>query len=66
MSLPGLGGKTMRPMRVKVRAQDRTGKTFEYEGEGLLARCYCHEIDHLDGVLFSDRLAEGEKLFEVE
>ena len=43
-------------MRVKVRAQDRTGAFFEAEGAGIVARCFCHEIDHLDGVLFIDRM----------
>ena len=45
-------GMTKRPSHVKVRAQDRTGKTFEYEGDDLLATASCHEIDHLDGILF--------------
>ncbi len=54
LSVPGRWGITDRPMRVKVRATDRYGKTFEVEGEGLKARAFCHEIDHLDGVLFTD------------
>ncbi len=52
LSIPGKWGMTKRPQHVKVRAQDRNGKFFEYEGEGLLATASCHEIDHLDGVLF--------------
>lgn len=52
LSIPGKWGMTKRPSHVKVRAQDRNGNTFEYEGEGLLATASCHEIDHLDGVLF--------------
>lgn len=61
LSLPGDYRETRRPAKVKVRAQDRTGKTFTVEGEGLLARALCHEIDHLDGVLFIDRLAGAKK-----
>lgn len=56
LSLPGRYDVTSRPMWVKVRAQDRFGKTFTITGEGLLARAFCHEIDHLDGILFIDRL----------
>ncbi len=52
LSIPGKWGLTKRPEHVKVRAQDRNGKTFEYEGDGLLATASCHEIDHLDGILF--------------
>lgn len=56
LSLPGRYDVTSRPMWVKVRAQDRFGKIFTVTGEGLLARAFCHEIDHLDGILFIDRL----------
>lgn len=52
LSIPGKWGMTKRPRRVKVRAQDRHGNFFEYEGEGLLATASCHEVDHLDGILF--------------
>jgi peptide deformylase len=55
LSIPGQWGIVKRPAHVKVRAQDRHGKTFEYEGEGLLATSSCHEIDHLDGILFISR-----------
>ena len=55
LSLPGQYGIVKRPNHVKVRAQDRNGNFFEVEGDGLTARCFCHEIDHLDGVLFTDR-----------
>ena len=55
LSLPGRFGVTRRPMRVTVRATDRNGKEFEVSGEGLLARALCHEIDHLDGHIFTDR-----------
>ena len=57
LSVPGVYGLVKRPDYVKVRAQDRNGKTFEVEGTGLTARCFCHEIDHLDGHLFTE-LAE--------
>lgn len=56
LSLPGKWGKTRRPMAVTVRALDRDGNEVEYRGEGLLARAFCHEIDHLDGKLFTDVL----------
>lgn len=55
LSLPGQFGLVTRPEHVTVRAQDRNGVTFEVEGVGLTARCFCHEIDHLNGVLFPDR-----------
>ena len=55
LSLPGKYGVVTRPDHVKVRAQDRNGSTFEVEGEHLTARCFCHEIDHLEGVLFTER-----------
>lgn len=56
LSVPGVYGEVERPMFVKVKAQDRNGKEFEIEGEGLLARAFCHEIEHLDGKLFLDRV----------
>lgn len=54
LSIPGRRGYVVRPNKVKVKAQDRNGKHFEIEGEGLLARALCHEIDHLDGKLYID------------
>ena len=54
LSIPGKYGKTKRPMHVVVRALNRHGEEVEYRGEGLLARAFCHEIDHLDGKLFTD------------
>ena len=56
LSLPGRRGWVARPNRVTVRAQDRNGKRFEITGEGLLARAFCHELDHLDGVLYVDKM----------
>ena len=55
LSVPGEYGLVRRPMHVKVRAQDRNGKFFEVEGEGLTARCFCHEIDHLEGIIFTSK-----------
>ena len=57
LSLPGFRGYVMRPQYVTIRAQDVTGKEFEMRGEGLLARAFCHEIDHLNGVLFITHLS---------
>ncbi|MBS7370254.1 MAG: peptide deformylase [Oscillospiraceae bacterium] len=56
LSLPGEFRDIERPARVTVKAQDRYGKEFTITGEGMLARAFCHEIDHLDGVLFIDRI----------
>lgn len=56
LSIPGLLDKVERPARVRVRAQDVDGAPFELVAEGWLARAVCHEVDHLDGVLFTDRL----------
>ena len=58
LSFPGKWGTATRPMNVTVRAQDRNGNWFEISGEGLKARAFCHEIDHLNGVCFVD-LAEN-------
>ena len=57
LSLPEIREKVQRAARVRVKAQDVTGKWFEVEGEELLARALQHEIDHLDGVLFIDRIS---------
>jgi peptide deformylase len=56
LSLPSFRGNVARPQYVTVRAQDASGKTFEMNGEGLLARAFCHEIDHLNGTLFIHHL----------
>lgn len=58
LSLPDQCGIVTRPMVVTVRAQDRNGETFEYTGEGLTARCFCHELDHLDGILYPERASK--------
>ena len=57
LSVPGFRGHVARPAYVTVRAQDATGKEFEMRSEGLLARAFCHEIDHLNGVLFITHLS---------
>ena len=62
LSIPGRWGVTKRPMHVTVRAQNRHGETFEVSGSGLLARAFCHEIDHLDGKLMIDRVAPADKI----
>ena len=53
LSVPGKYGLVKRPNYAKVRAQDRDGNWYEAEGEELIARCFCHELDHLDGILYT-------------
>ena len=68
LSVPGYWGMVKRPLKARVRAQDRDGNFFEVDGEGIVARCFCHEIDHLDGHLFTehtDRLYTSEELEEL-
>lgn len=65
LSVPGEYGLVERPSHVKVRAQNRNGEWFEVEGDGLTARCFCHETDHLEGILFtskSERMLTEEEL----
>ncbi len=67
LSLPGKYGLVKRPMTVRVRAQDRKGNWFEVEDSGLTARCFCHELAHLDGQMFDelcDRLYTSEEVDE--
>lgn len=66
LSLPGYWGEVTRPMKVKVKAQDRSGNQFEVEDEGMVARCFCHEIDHLDGRLFIDVYRDQQKEHKSE
>ena len=54
LSVPGKYGLVTRPYYAKVRAQDREGNWFEAEGEELIARCFCHELDHLDGIIYTE------------
>lgn len=58
LSVPGKYGKVSRPAKVSVKATDRDGNEFKITGEGLLARALCHEIDHLDGTVFVDKVIE--------
>ena len=69
LSVPGKYGLVTRPYYAKVRAQDRDGNWFEAEGEELIARCFCHELDHLDGILYTsvmDRYLTEEELYGDE
>lgn len=56
LSVPGKAGEVERPERATVRAFDRNGNPIEYTGEGLMARCICHECDHLDGILYVEKV----------
>ena len=56
LSIPGRWGMVTRPQHVRVRAQDRYGDWFEAEGEDLIARCFCHELEHLDGHLYVEHI----------
>ena len=67
LSLPNVFGWVTRPDHVRVRAQDRDGNWFEVEGDGLTARAFWHELDHLDGILFdelADHIMSDEELDE--
>ena len=69
LSIPGKYGLVKRPYYAKVRAQDRDGNWFEAEGEELIARCFCHELDHLDGIVYTqvmERFLTEEELYADE
>ena len=70
LSVPGKYGLVKRPYWAKVRAQDRNGNWFEAEGEELIARCFCHELDHLDGIVYTEvmerYLTEDELIMDEE
>jgi peptide deformylase len=66
LSVPGYVGEVKRAMRVVARGLNRQGKPVRVKGDGLLARAIQHEIDHLDGILFTDRLTSLETLRKVE
>ena len=70
LSVPGKYGLVKRPYIAKVRAQDRYGEWFEAEGEELIARCFCHELDHLDGIVYTQVmerfLSEEELIYDEE
>ena len=61
LSIPGVQKNVDRPQKVKVKALSETGEELVIDGEDLLARALCHEIDHLDGILFIDKAIEGEE-----
>ena len=68
LSVPGVYGYVTRPTWAKIRAQDRYGDWYEYDGEELVARCFCHEIDHLDGHMYTEiaeRMLSPEELEEI-
>ena len=67
LSVPGKYGLVKRPYWAKVRAQDRNGDWYEAEGKELIARCFCHELDHLDGIVYTevmDRFLTEEELMD--
>lgn len=69
LSIPGMWGYVKRPMRVRVKAQDRNGQWFEVEGEEIMARCFCHEIEHLDGHMYTehtDQLYTSDEIEEMQ
>ena len=70
LSVPGKYGLVKRPNVAKVRAQDRYGEWYEVEGEELIARCFCHELDHLDGIVYTEvmerYLTEEELMMDEE
>lgn len=68
LSCPGKWGYTDRPMKVTIQAMNRKGETFTRVGEGLTARAFCHELDHLDGILFYDkavRMLDEEEIKQI-
>ncbi len=66
LSIPGWYGDVARPLRIVVKATNRNGERFKIEAEGMLARAILHEIDHLDGVLFIDKLVSPERIWRAE
>ena len=70
LSVPGKYGLVKRPYYAKVRAQDRNGQWYEAEGEELIGRCFCHELDHLDGIIYTEvmerYLTEDELVYDED
>lgn len=66
LSVPGRYGMVKRPEFVRLRAQDRDGNWFEREGEGIVAQCFCHETEHLDGHLFTEKVEEYVVIEELQ
>ena len=63
LSVPGYQGEVKRPAKVTLTAQNRNGEKVSYEAEGLLARAFCHELDHLDGILYTSK---ADKMYEIK
>lgn len=66
LSIPGWRGMVQRPARVTVRAMDKDGKRIKFDAEGYVARAIQHEIDHLDGILFTDKLTAPDQIWRVD
>ena len=66
LSLPGITGEVARPNIVKIKGLDRKGEEIVLEGKELLARAFCHEVDHLNGILFIDKVKKDEDVIEKE
>ena len=66
LSVPDISGEVIRPQKVQIRAQNENGIFFEMEGTDLLARAFCHEIDHLNGVLFVDKIVPDTTVSNIE
>jgi peptide deformylase len=65
LSIPGWAGEVPRHARIVVKGLDKQGQRIRIEAEGLLARVFQHELDHLDGVLFTDRISDPEKIWQI-
>ena len=66
LSVPDISGEVLRPQKVRIKAQDENGNYFELEGTDLLARAFCHELDHLDGILFIDKILPDTTVNNIE
>lgn len=66
LSVPDISGEVIRPQKVRIKAQNENGDYFEMEGTGLLARAFCHELDHLDGILFIDKILPDTTVSNIE
>ena len=66
LSVPDISGEVLRPQKVRIKAQDENGNYFELEGTDLLARAFCHELDHLDGILFIDKTLPDTTVNNIE
>ncbi len=66
LSLPGITGEVIRPNIVKIKGLNREGEEIVLEGKELLARAFCHEVDHLNGILFIDKVKKDEDVIEKE